>query len=162
MILGVPAFWASDLNYIWIAIVASMLAFIANKLMTRGQTYRSMLYLDALGVSMFAIQATHKVMEMNFAMPMGPILLGVVTAIGGGLLRDVLSGNPTLLMRKELYAIPVTIGCIAYSFLMAFLPGEPSVLSGLSCMLLIFFLRAAAIYWDLRVPDWLLTKQTET
>lgn len=160
LILDVPVFWASDLNYIWVAIAASLLAFIANKLMTRGQVYRSMLYLDSLGVSMFAIQATHKVMELQFAMPLGPILLGVVTAIGGGLIRDVLAGNPTLLMRNELYAIPVTIGCIAYSFLMAYLP-EPRVMNGFLCMLLIFCLRGAAIYWGLRVPSWLLTKPTK-
>lgn len=160
VILDVPVFWASDLNYIWVAIGASLLAFIANKLMTRGQVYRSLLYLDALGVSMFAIQATHKCMEMEFALPLGPILLGITTAIGGGLIRDTLAGNQTLLMRNELYAIPVTIGCIAYLFMMNSSPGS-AVLNGFLCMLLTFVLRAAAIYWNLRVPNWLLTKSTK-
>jgi uncharacterized membrane protein YeiH len=43
LILDVPMFWASDLNYIWVAIFSSLVAFVANKLMTRGQIYRSML-----------------------------------------------------------------------------------------------------------------------
>lgn len=161
VILDVPVFWASDLNYIWVAIVASSLAFVANKCMTRRQVHRSMLYLDALGVSMFAIQATHKVLELQFALPLGPILLGVVTAIGGGLIRDVLAGNPTLLMRNELYAIPVAIGCIAYASLMGYRP-EAAVFDGFFCMSLIFIIRAAAIHWDLRVPDSLLTSRSKS
>ncbi|WP_227718141.1 trimeric intracellular cation channel family protein [Microbulbifer sp. Q7] len=160
VILDVPVFWASDLNYIWVAIFASMLAFLANKLMTHGQVYRSMLYLDALGVSMFAIQATHKGIELPFALPLGPLILGIITAIGGGLIRDTLAGNQTLLMRNELYAVPVTIGCIGYLILMHVSP-ESAVINGACCMLLIFFLRAAAIHWNLRVPGWLLTKTTQ-
>jgi uncharacterized membrane protein YeiH len=116
-----------------------------------------MLYLDGLGASMFAIQATHKVMALNFGMPLAPILLGLTTAIGGGLIRDVLAGNTTLLMRHEIYAIPITVGCIAYAVLMTFYP-QYAVLIGIFCMLLSFSIRAAAIYWDLSVPAVFLTR----
>ena len=84
-------------------------------------------------------------------------ILGVVTAIGGGLLRDILAGRKTLLMSHELYAIPVTLGCCVYVLILNFFPAltlEGSVL----CMLAIFGLRAAAIYWDLRVPKLFITK----
>jgi uncharacterized membrane protein YeiH len=155
LILGVPVFWAADLNYIWVALVSSVLAFVANRLMTRTVIYRSMLYIDALGVAMFAIEAADKVQTLKFAMPLGPILLGVITAIGGGLLRDMLAGSPTLLMRRELYAVPVTIGCILYVILLAELPGQP-VSIGAGCTALIFALRAAAIHWELSVPNWML------
>ena len=125
--------------------------------MTRGQIYRSMLYLDGLGASMFAVQATHKVMELNFGMPLAPILLGLTTAIGGGLIRDVLAGNTTLLMRHEIYAIPITIGCIMYAVLMTFYP-QYAVLIGIFSMLVSFSIRAAAIYWDISVPEVFLTR----
>lgn len=88
LILGVPVFWAADLNYIWVALAASFVAFLTERLLTRREIHRTMLYLDALGVSMFAIQAAQKVMWLDFGMPIAPILLGVLTAIGGGLLRD--------------------------------------------------------------------------
>ena len=159
LILGVPVFWASDLNYIWVALIASVAAFVANKTMTRGQVYRSMLYLDAIGAAMFAIQATHKVMDLNFGMPLAPIILGVTTAIGGGLIRDVLAGNTTLLMRREIYAIPMTMGCALYATLMHFYP-EDAVLIGFVSVLLTFGIRAASIRWDLTVPEWLTTKPT--
>lgn len=54
-----------------------------------------MLYLDGIGVSLFAIQGADKVFELDFALPLGPIILGVITALGGGLIRNVLSGKPT-------------------------------------------------------------------
>lgn len=160
LILDVPVFWSVDLNYIWVALGASVLAFLANKTMTRGQIYRSMLYLDGLGAAMFAVQATHKVMDVNFGMPLAPIILGVTTAIGGGLIRDVLAGNTTLLMRHEIYAIPMTIGCIVYATLVHFYPGN-AVLIGFGSTLLIFAIRAVAIRWDLAVPAFLSTRPVD-
>ena len=160
LILGVPVFWAADLNYIWVALISSTMAFLTNRLMTRKGIYSLMLYLDALGVSMFAIQATHKVIGLYFGLPLAPILLGVITAIGGGLLRDVLAGNTTLLMRRELYAIPVTIGCTLYVILLSYLPGR-AVPIGFGCAALIFGLRAAAIHWNLSVPKWMMTRSKQ-
>jgi len=160
LILGVPVFWAADSNYIWVALVASFLAFLTNRLMTRKAIYTSLLYLDALGVSLFAIQATHKVMGQKFGMPVAPILLGVLTAIGGGLLRDVLAGHSTLLMRRELYAIPVTIGCVLYVGLLTWFPSH-AVSIGVVCSVLIFSLRGAAIHWDLSVPLWMTTQSKQ-
>ena len=160
LILEVPVFWSTDLNYIWVAMGASVAAFVANRTMTRGQVYTSMLYLDAIGAAMFAVQATHKVMDMNFGLPLAPILLGVTTAIGGGLIRDVLAGRTTLLLRRELYAVPVTIGCVFYAVLLSMFP-ENAILIGYASTLLIFAMRAAAIYWNLSVPDWLSTRSSK-
>lgn len=153
LILGVPVFWANDLNYIWVSLASSLVAFYGPRLMTRKYIYKSMLYIDALGVSMFAIQAAHKVRGLDFAMPLGPILLGIITAIGGGLLRDMLAGNQTLLMKKELYALPVMIGLVLYMILLRLLPGY-EVFHGLVCASIIFLIRAAAIKWNFEMPKW--------
>jgi len=153
LILGVPVFWAFDLNYIWVALVSSVVAVLTSRLMARKEIYRLMLYLDAAGISMFAIQAAEKVMALKFGLPLGPILLGVITAIGGGLVRDVLAGNPTLLMRGELYAVPVTIGCTLYVILIDVLPTHALPI-GVGCAALIFVLRAGAIRWGWSVPQW--------
>ncbi|WP_417393972.1 trimeric intracellular cation channel family protein [Gimesia chilikensis] len=160
VILGVPVIWAADLNYIWVALGASFLAFLTNRHMTRKEIFKTMLYLDALGVSMFAIQAAQKVMWIDFGMPIAPVLLGVLTAIGGGLLRDVLAGQPTLLMRREIYAIPVTLGCILFVALVTWLP-QYTVMISIICSVLIMSLRSAAICWDLHVPLWLTIQPKE-
>jgi uncharacterized membrane protein YeiH len=90
----------------------------------------------------------------------GLIILGIVTAIGGGLIRDVLAGRQTLLMGRELYAIPVLLGCTFYVALLALLPAF-RLHGAVVCCLCIFGLRAAAIHWDLGVPDWLTMKPKE-
>jgi uncharacterized membrane protein YeiH len=156
VILDVPVFWATDLSYIWWAVGASVVAFYGRKLFAGRHLYRLMLYLDGFGAALFGIQATGKVWDLGFALPAGPVLLGVITAIGGGLIRDTLAGRTTLLMRPELYAIPVLLGCILFTLVLAYYP-EYRLAGSLLCLLLTFALRSAAIRWDLRVPGWART-----
>ena len=77
--------------------------------------------------------------------------MGIVTVIGSGLIRDVLVGRPTLLMRPELYAVPVCLGCIAIT---AALKNQLACrqLGTVICILVILTLRAAAIHWHLKMP----------
>ena len=157
IILEAPIFWSENQIYVWLALAASVITFFAESFFTQPQIYRWMLYIDGFGAALFGIQGADKAWNMDFGLPVAPVILGVVTAIGGGLLRDVLAGRKTLIMSHELYAIPVTLGCCAYVLVLNFLPQyvvEGSVL----CMLGIFGLRAAAIHWDLRVPKMFITK----
>ena len=156
VILGVPVFWSVDLTYVWVALAASFVAFLAKPLLDRQHLFRLMLYLDGFGAALFAVQAANKVWDLGFAIPVAPVILGVVTAIGGGLIRDVLAGHKTLLMNRDLYAIPVTLGCVLYVVSLVYVP-EHRLVSGILCMSIIFGLRAAVIYWELRVPQWLIT-----
>lgn len=159
LILGVPVFWSTDLNYIWVALAASALAFYAPRLVKQRHVYGALLYIDGLGAALFGIQATHKVLLLDFAWPLGPVILGILTAIGGGLIRDVLADNTTLLMKPDLYAIPIAIGCSLYVLLYERV--DPVAL-GLLCTLIIFGIRAAAIHWDLKVPGWMLARSKES
>ncbi|MGK7911774.1 MAG: trimeric intracellular cation channel family protein [Synechococcus sp.] len=116
LILDVLVFWAGDQTHIWVALGASTIAFYANRIIGRGKIYRLMLYLDALGVALFAIQAMQKVMDLNFGLPLVPIVLGVMKAIDGGLLRDVLTASPSLLMSSEVYAIPIKPSAASFTY----------------------------------------------
>ncbi|MDX8339034.1 trimeric intracellular cation channel family protein [Draconibacterium sp. IB214405] len=155
IVLDVPVFWATDLNYIWVALASSIAAFYGNRFMERKNVYNLMLYLDGAGASMFAVQGAEKVIGLDFAMPLGPVILGVITAIGGGLTRDVLAGRTTLLMKKELYALPMTVGASGYLIFMHWFP-ESGFLIGTTCALVAFAIRAAAIYWGLTTPKWMI------
>jgi uncharacterized membrane protein YeiH len=154
LILNVPVFWSTDLNYIWVSVGASIAAFSAHSLFTRKEVYSLMLYVDGLGAALFAIQAVDKVWGLGFGLPVAPVILGIVTAIGGGLIRDLLAGRQTLLMSRELYATPVLFGCILYVCLLHFLP-EYRFISAVGSIFFIFAIRAAAIHWTLSVPEWL-------
>jgi uncharacterized membrane protein YeiH len=153
MILNLPVFWIDDLTYIWAAIGASLLAFFVYRLFFQAQ--RLLLYLDAVGVALFTTQAIDKVLGLGYT-PLIALIMGIITGIGGGLVRDVLTDRPTLLMTKDLYATPILLGSIVYLALLTFAPGFS--LSWLVSMAIIFGLRAAAIYWDLSMPGWLTAK----
>lgn len=157
VILQVPVFWVKDLNYLWVALVASLVAFFGRSLVTRGQTYTIMLYLDAFGAAMFAVQGMAKAWRLDFGLPAGPIILGVITAIGGGLLRDVLAGRPTLLMSREFYAVPLVIACSLFAAVLVWWP-DLREMGAVGCVLVGFALRAATIHWKLAMPRWLLSR----
>jgi uncharacterized membrane protein YeiH len=63
-------------------------------------------------------------------------------------------------MRREIYAIPISFGCALYVVLLAFAP-EYRSLGAATAIVLIFVLRAAAIHWNLTVPDRLASKPKE-
>jgi len=116
-----------------------------------------MIYTDGLGAALFGMNGALKCWELDFALPLGPVILGVITAIGGGILRDVIVGRKTLIMSTEVYAIPVLLGCVLMMALMSFYPDEKgSVL--LVCTLFSFVMRAAAIRWRWQMPAFLVTK----
>ena len=156
LVLGVPVFWSIDALYIWVAIIASLVAFWAKGLFSRSEILRLVLYLDGLGVALFAIQGTSKAWELDFGLPVTPVVLGIVTAIGGGIIRDVLAQRPNLLMTShELYLVPITLGCILYASALYAFPQLDALWSILG-PICIFGLRSAAIYWNVGVPKCLV------
>ena len=157
VITNAPVFWSIDESYIWVALASAIAAFYARPLFTGKNMNKLMLYMDAAGISLFSIQAVDKVWGEDFGIPIAPVMLGVITAIGGGLIRDVLAGRQNLLMSKELYAIPVLIGCVLFAFVLEYIP-EFRIVGGISCIILIFVIRIAAIEKNMTVPKWLLSE----
>jgi uncharacterized membrane protein YeiH len=151
VILDVPVFWSLDLTYVSIAIVASIAALYGRKFFSHRYMFALMLYLDGLGVAMFGVQAAGKAWLLGFGLPVAPVIMGVVTAIGGGLMRDMLAGRTTLLMRHEIYATPVLIACMVYVTILQYFP-EYKIAGELICIMAAFALRSAAIHWDLSMP----------
>lgn len=155
VLMRYPVFWFEDFDYVWAALVGAILTFSLSAVVRNA--YRALLYLDALGAALFAIAAANKVL-LDPALS-GPIavMLGVLTGIGGGLLRDVLAGRPTLLMSREIYATPILIGCTVFVMLRELMPGfrYAAVLGGTA----IFAVRALAIWFHLEMPAWLVQRQ---
>jgi uncharacterized membrane protein YeiH len=156
LILDVQPFWVKDLVFIRVAILSSLLAFVGRSFFTQPQVFTLMLYLDGLGAALFGIQGAMKTYELDFGWPLAPVILGIITAIGGGILRDVIAGRKNLLMSTELYAIPVALGCILLMAGLHFYP-QQALLMLMACTTATFLMRAAAIHWNLKVPAFLVT-----
>ena len=156
LLLGVQPFWVTDMVFVRVAIVSSLLAFVGRAFFTQPQVFTIMLYLDGVGAALFGIQGAMKTSEMAFGWPLAPVILGVITAIGGGIMRDIIAGRKNLLMSTELYAIPVALGCVLLMAGLHFYPQYAiEVLVG--CTTVTFLMRAAAIHWGLQVPAFLVT-----
>ncbi|EGR7974481.1 trimeric intracellular cation channel family protein [Vibrio vulnificus] len=152
-ILDAPVFWSLDISYITIAVAASVFGFFFFPLVQQKSINKIYLYIDALAIAMFAVQGTGKVWSMGFGLPVAPVILGTITAVGGGIVRDVLLQRPSLLLTKELYAIPVAIGCLSYNLVLALVPQYASMGALISAGL-IFYMRHLSIQKQLVVPNW--------
>ena len=156
LIIGARPFWLDDFNYVWAAAAGALAAFSIGSLFRN--TYRGLLYLDAVGAALFAVTAANKVLSLNLSAPVA-VAMGVLTGIGGGLIRDVLAGRPTLLMSREIYATPILLGCIAFVLLRGLTPPVPyAAVIGAA---IIFLVRALAIYRHLEMPPWLTHRDSE-
>ncbi len=150
LMIRAPIFWFRDFNYVWAALLGALVAFWLAKYIR--STMRPLLYLDALGAALFTIAAASKVLTMGYAGPIA-VLMGVLTGIGGGLIRDVLAGRQTLLMSRDIYATPILLGCTIFVLLRGITETFGS--AGFVGAAVIFAVRAAAIYWHLQMPSWL-------
>lgn len=149
LIIGVRPFWIDDFNYVWVASAGALMAFWIGS--SFRNAYRGLLYLDALGAALFALTAANKVLSLQLSGPVA-VAMGVLTGIGGGLIRDVLAGRPTLLMSREIYATPILLGCIVFVWLHTAAPMPYAAPVGFT---IIFGLRAVAINRHLEMPAWL-------
>lgn len=119
ILLGdVPPFCLKDENYLWLSLVVSLLVFFAPRQLERIKN--PLLTLDAIGLGTFVVIGTGKALQFNLG-PFGAILMGIMTATAGGVVRDVLSNRVPLILQREIYAS----ACIAGAGLMVLLSGSP-------------------------------------
>ena len=150
VMIRAPIFWFQDFNYVWAAIAGALLAFWLGAYLR--STYRALLYFDALGVALFGIAAASKVLGMGYGGPIA-VMMGILTGIGGGLIRDVLAGRPTLLMSRDIYATPILIGCTVFVLLRG-MTGTFAY-AGFAGAAIAFTIRALAVRFHLQIPVWL-------
>ncbi|CAI8866929.1 trimeric intracellular cation channel family protein [Pseudomonas serbica] len=154
LLLDLPIFWIADFNYIWVALFAALLAFFCTQRLQR--RYRILLYLDGLAAALFGLSATEKVLALQLAAPLA-VMMGVLTSIGGGIVRDVLAGRVSLLMSREIYATPILLGCTLYVLLREVFP--TIWVAGWIALIFTFGLRFLAIYKQLQMPAIFSTRQ---
>ena len=152
IIIDAPVFWLNNYLYIIVALLAGVLAFFFEDYFWK--TYKPLLHLDAMGIALFNVQAIDKTLALGYNATVA-VLMGLLTGISGGMMRDVLTGRPNLLLKQELYATPILIGGILYIGLLTFVPAG-GVINAWIAIAFVFLLRVAAIRWNLTYPKWLL------
>jgi len=146
LLIGAPVFWVHANLMLGICISAALAVwFLSHRLIA----VRALLWFDAVGITAYAVYGAAKALNYSVA-PLPAFAMGVMTACVGGIIRDVLAGEPSIVMRPELY---VTAAALASGlFVCASLLGAPPLLSALVAGAAGFSLRGAAIAWGIKLP----------
>ena len=107
LIDATPPAALEDWRYLVVPVVAGLLTFFYHP--TLGRVERSINVLDAFGLGLFCVTGAVKAMDYGLG-PAPAALMGMVTGIGGGMLRDLLAGRVPAVFRGELYATPALAG----------------------------------------------------
>ncbi|TXH71954.1 MAG: trimeric intracellular cation channel family protein [Thiothrix sp.] len=148
LIGATPVFWAVDPSYIQIIIPTTILSIIALRFYTPPPKLYLVDIADAAGLALFAILGAQKALNYQLIEPVA-VIMGVITGIAGGMIRDVLTPTTPFVMRSEMYASAAIIGVVAYTLGRSYLPETAAMVLGMG---VIFSLRVAAIYWQIKVP----------
>jgi uncharacterized membrane protein YeiH len=110
MIGAVPPAAISDWRYVAVSILAGLITFFWHRIINRLSS--PVLVFDAAGLALFAVSGAGKALAFH-ASPVAATLLGMLTGIGGGMVRDVLVTAVPTVLRTELYAVAALIGAAA-------------------------------------------------
>jgi uncharacterized membrane protein YeiH len=147
LLIGVPPAAFRDWIYLVVAAAAGVVTFFAHPRLTRVE--REIQVLDAAGLALFCVTgATTALNDDVAAVP--AIVVGVITAVGGGLLRDVLVGRVPMVLHSDFYAVPALVGATVVT--VAYELGETGPAFAIVGALACFALRLAGIRYDLRAP----------
>jgi uncharacterized membrane protein YeiH len=146
LLIGAPVFW---IGHPWVAAVCLGIALLTWFTPTRWWDGKLLDYADGLGLTAYAVIGAAKALSYGVP-PIPAMLMGVVTGTVGGIIRDMIAGRPSIIMRPELY---VTAAALSATLAVA---GELVALQRewvwVTATAAGYALRAAAIHWKLGLP----------
>lgn len=137
----------SDWRYLAVAGIGALIAFALGRRLDRISL--SINVFDALGLSFFAVTGATKALEAGLG-PVQAVILGAITAVGGGTLRDVLIGQVPSVLSSGLYAIPAVVG--AAITVVAVRLGVDGLAAALLAALACFTIRMLGLRFDIDAP----------
>ncbi len=148
LLIGAPVFWLTHWIYIVIAMVSGILTFLFMKYIHTARKF--ILISDAIGLGVFAIVGTQKALQFGVN-PFLAVVMGLITSIGGGLIRDTLCNQMPMVLREEIYTLAATAGATVFVLLPDNLRHSFLVYSG--CALLIVIIRLLAVKYKIHMPS---------
>ncbi|MBT8765057.1 trimeric intracellular cation channel family protein [Pseudomonas boanensis] len=143
-----PVSWIRDDTYILIASLAAVGTVLWVRL-TRPINETGLLLADAFGLAVFTVYGTEVALQHHLQ-PGTAVIMGVITAVAGGVMRDIICNEIPLIFQKEIYAIACIAGSLAFIGLRELI--LPAWLVTLLAMSVVLLIRLAAIHWRLSLP----------
>ncbi len=146
LLIGAPVFWIHDSRAAAACLTVAFAVWLTPARWWRGQALD---WFDAVGLAAYAVFGAAK--AIGYGVPPVPaFLMGVVTACVGGIIRDVLAGEPSILLRPEIYVTAAALAAGSYVAMEQL--GVPLAVAAPLAAIAGFALRAAAIHWKLGLP----------
>jgi uncharacterized membrane protein YeiH len=148
VILNTPVFWVENPIYLYVILATALLTIVTIRQPTR-ITKRFLLLADAFGLALFAVLGTEKAIGLGVPFSVA-IVMGTITGVAGGMIRDVLCNVIPMILRQEIYALAAMFGGGLFTAFYAL--GWHDIFSTLVAMLGALALRLAGIYWRVSLP----------
>lgn len=146
LLIDAPVFWVLDPGYVIVCTVVAVLVFLTRG---RGVHEQTLLWLDAVGLCVYAVVGAAKALALGVH-PVICVVMGALTATFGGIIRDVLAGEPSILLRRELYITPAIVSAAVFIVLRTL--GVDWTWASSVAVALGFIVRAGAIRWKWHMP----------
>ncbi|MEN8702971.1 MAG: trimeric intracellular cation channel family protein [Polaribacter sp.] len=142
-----PINWIGDLNYLWTIFLAVFLTFLFKSKIA--YLSKTLFLFDTIGISVFTLLGLQKGLTINLH-PMIALIMGMVSAVFGGVLRDVLTNKVPLIFEKEIYASACLAGGICY-LVLTFLE-TPKDINFIVSASVIIIIRLISVKYSLELP----------
>lgn len=146
LLIGAPVFWVHSGQYLFVCAGVALAVWIVGERPWRGS---ALLWLDALGLSAYAAIGAAKGLSYGVA-PAVAVTMGVLTATFGGILRDIFAGEPSVLLRREIYITAALLSATIYVAARGL--GIDPFVSGIAAFAMGFGLRAGALHFGWTLP----------
>ena len=147
LLIDAPVFWVARPGYLVVCLGAAVAVWLLGR-----RTWRMglLLWLDAVGMAAYCVVGAAKALSLGVH-PISAAVMGVLTATFGGIIRDVLAEEPSVLLRRELYVTPALLGAVVFVGLDAL--GAQLAAAGAMGFVTAFSVRAGAILFGWQMPS---------
>ncbi|WP_417688388.1 trimeric intracellular cation channel family protein [Roseibium sp.] len=157
LLLDVPVFWLKSEGYLLVCLgVSIFMWFFAHIVEGFGKPLR---WADAIGMSAYSVMGAAKTLSVGDT-PVVAVLMGVATATFGGVLRDVIAGEPSAIVKSEIYVTAAFVGAGGFVAMKAF--GLSGWVAAAIAALLALLLRGGAIEFGWSMPGYKNNKRKDT
>jgi uncharacterized membrane protein YeiH len=147
MILGIRPVWVADGNYLLAITIGVLLAIVFKYYILKYR--RTFFFFDTLGIALYTVVGVQKSLEFGVS-PSAAIIMGMFSAVMGGVIRDTLINEIPLIFRKEIYATACLSGAAVFVLLKLF--DVDDNINSLVSVLIIILIRTIAVKYKLTLP----------
>ena len=111
LLLGLPVFWVRESAPVMVCLFAAVAVYFSAHLVQ--SRYRVLVWLDAAGLALVSVAGAAKGLDAGVG-PVAAIVMGVITATLGGVIRDILGHEPSIILKREIYVTAAVIGATLF------------------------------------------------